>query len=402
MQQTYVGSQPIYNKDLKIHAYQLLFHSSKENKASFDNGDQATSEIILHSLTDIGLDKLIGTYKTCINFTRKFILGEYPIPNLKNRIIVELQEGITVDQTIIDALHGLSAKGFTLAMPESLYLAHFNTPSEYRYIVKFDINKNDIGQLPLRIENIQADNVRVLAEKVETQAEYAACNELDFDYLQGFFFCLPNIVKGVGIPGNKLQLIRLLNKLHNDETDSTELEQLISLDVNLSYRLLRYANSSHLGLNTRIESIQHAVTLLGWDTIKMITTLLALSSVNDKPPELFLFGLIRAKMCEYVSKKIDGIDENMAFAAGLLSIIDALLDASMEEILAQLPLNNILTQALLGYEGELGHLLHDCTAYVHSKQEEALLSGISSITLRECYLKSLVWAKATAPEFATN
>lgn len=397
MHDTYVGSQPIYKKDLSIYAYQLLFRNSRENKASFSDGDKATSEVILNSLTDIGLDKLVGNHRACINFTRNFILGEYPIPTLKRRIVVEIQEGVTLDKELIDALHQLAEKGYTLALPEPLFHKHFNSPSEQLYIVKFDITKYNNAQLESALENIRQNNVRLLVEKIETEQEFQTYSQMDFDYYQGFFFCQPNIIKGRGIPSNKIQLVQLLQKLQDDDTDSKEIDQLISSDVSLSFRLLRYANSSMFGLNTRIESIQHAVSLLGWNTIRMIGTLLVLSSVDDKPPELFHHGLVCAKLCDYLTKYKHRIDKNMAFTAGLLSIVDALLDAPMEEVLAQLPLNQKLTLALLSHEGELGELLHDSIAYILGKPEEAIKSGLTSVILRESYLKALVWANATVP-----
>lgn len=397
MQDTYVGSQPIYNKELGIFAYQLLFRNSDENKASFSDGDQATSEVMLNSLTDIGLDKLVGNHKACINFTRNFILGEYPVPGLKRKIIVEIQEEGELDKTIIEALQQLSEKGYTLALPEAIFHEHFSTPSEHIYIIKFNITKYSNEQLVSTMENLRLDNVRLLAEKIETPQQFQECSDMGFDYYQGFFFCQPNIVKGRGIPANKIQLVQLLQKLQDDDTDSKEIDRLISTDVSLSFRLLRYANSSMFGLNTRIESIQHAVSLLGWDAIRMIATILVLSSIDDKPPELFHNGLVRAKMCEYLTKYKHRIDKNMAFTAGLLSIVDALLDASMDEILAQLPLNKNLTQALLNHKGELGELLHDSIAYINSKPEEATSSGLGGVVLRECYLKALVWANATLP-----
>lgn len=397
MHHTYVGSQPIYNNDLVIYAYQLLFRNSDENKALFADSDKATSEVILTTLTDIGLEKLVGMHKACINFTRNFILGEYPIPNIKRRIIIELQEDVTSDPEIIENLNTFSSKGFVLAIPEATYQAHFKKNKDYTYIITVDTSRYNNDQLQEIISNNQAENVKLLAQKIETPEAFSFCNDLGFDYFQGFFFCRPNIVKGTSIPAGKFQLVRILNKLQDEDTDSKELDDLISTDINLSYRLLRYANSSHLGLNSRIESIQHAVTLLGWNTIKMITTLLVLSSIDDKPPELFYFGLIRARLCENLAQYKPSVDKNMAFTAGLLSIVDALLDASMDNVLAQLPLNEKLTLALLNHEGELGEILHDTIAYVHHKPEKATMSSLDSSIIGENYLKALRWANATMP-----
>ncbi|MDH5408815.1 MAG: HDOD domain-containing protein [Gammaproteobacteria bacterium] len=397
MHNTYVGTQPIYNKDLVIYAHQLLFRNSDENKASFKNSDQATSEVILNTLTDIGLDKLVGSGKALINFTQKFVVGEYPIPGIKRRIVVELQENIEPDDAIVTGLNQLADKGFTLAMNESLYSKYFNTPSDHEYIIKFDTKSNEPAKVKEHIEQYRADNVKFLAEKVETQDDFIFYSDLGFDYFQGFFFCRPNIVKTKGIPSTKIQVVQLLQKLQDEDTDSKKIDALISTDVSLTYRLLRYANSSHLGLSTRIDSIQHAVTLLGWTTVKMIATLLVLSSIDDKPFELFYFGLLRAKLCEILAGYKQGIDKNMAFTAGLLSVVDALMDADMEEILAQLPLSNTLTQALLNHEGSLGGILSDAIAYIEHRPEEAVNTELSASALREAYLKALMWTTATAP-----
>lgn len=397
MYRSYVGSQPIYNRDLSIYAYQLLFRNSVENRASFTDSDKATSEVIINTLTDIGIDKLAGTHKACINFTRNFIVGEYPIPSIKQRIIIDLDASIVPDQQLVEALNQLSIKGFTLAMPYATYQQHFSTNKEARYIIKFntmEISPEDIAE---QIENLNRDNCKVLAEKIETHAIYERCEELGCDYFQGYFICEPNIIKGSSIPANKMQLIKILNKLQDDNTDAKELDKLISADANLTYRLLRYANSSHLGLNTRIDSIQHAVSLLGWDTIKMLTTLLVLASIDDKPPSLFYFGLLRARLCETVAQTMSGIDKNTAFTAGLLSILDALLDSAMDDVLAKLPLNNELTSALLTHDGQLGKLLHDVIATVELDTSAKLRSGIDKKRLSEDYLKALIWTNISMP-----
>ncbi|MDH5444117.1 MAG: HDOD domain-containing protein [Gammaproteobacteria bacterium] len=394
---TYVGSQPIYNSNLEIYAYKLLFRNSMDNKANFEDADRATSELIINSLTDIGLDRLIGKHKASIKFTRNFLLGEYPIPKLKNRIIIELEDTIEFDDDILKTLGEFSEKGFTLSMSEETYLKYFSDKPDYKYIVKFNIKNPGQANLLELISSIKDDNVKTMAEMVETQQDFISCNEIGFDYFGGFFFCEPLIVKGVGIPGNKLQLVKLLHKLQDEETSAQELDSLISTDITLSYRLLRYANSSYSGLKTRVESIQHAVSLLGLDTIKMIATLMALSSIDDKPQELFFFGLIRAKMCEHLTEFLPGITPNMAFTVGLLSIINALLDSPMEDILAKLPLNENLTMALLNHEGPLGHMLHDVIAYINNKQDDYRLTKLSDGILCYAYLQAVVWANSIAP-----
>ncbi|MDH5182051.1 MAG: HDOD domain-containing protein [Gammaproteobacteria bacterium] len=400
MSHTYVGSQPIYSRDLAIYAFQLLFRNSTENRAGYTNGDRATSDVIINTLTDIGLDRLVGSHRACINFTRNFIVGEYPIPNLTQRIIIELQgDDIADDPLIINALHQLSRRGFILALSEKMYQQHFAGNRDFNYIVRFNPYKYTFSELKNQNTLIKQDkqNVHTLVEKIETNEMFSQCVELGFDYYQGFFFCEPNIVKGRGIPANKLQLLRILGTLQDENIDNKTLEEMIGTDVGLTFRLLRYANSSHLGLNTRVDSIQHAVSLLGWNTVKMITTLLVLSSVDDKPAEVLFFGLLRARMCETLAAYVPVVDKNAAFTAGLLSILDIMLDAPMEDVLAEIPLSDALISALLNRRGKLGGLLDDAVYYIEHKPHLAANCGLKADLLAEHYLNALSWANTILP-----
>ena len=398
MYETYIGCQPIYSKELNLSAYQLLFRSNNiDNEAHFPDADLATSQVILNTLTEFGLDKLIGTRKAYINFTRNYLLGKYPIPNITKRIIVELADDMEYDSAIHTALQSLVLKGYTIAMSDKVYLEYFKDKYPIPCVVKVDVQTHNKEHLEEHLAGLRGDDVKLLAERIETQDEFSHYSLLDFDYFRGFFFCQPNIIKGKSIPANKLQLIKVLSKLQDPDADVNMLEELVSSNISLSYRLLRYANSSHLGLNTRIDSINNAISLLGWDTVRMVTTLLTLASVEDKPPELFYFALIRAKMCELICEAGSDLDKHAAFTVGLLSIIDALFDTAMEELLAKLPLSTSLTEALMEHKGILGYILHDVIHYIHNQPEQATRLGLGISQLKTYYLKALIWANATSP-----
>jgi len=394
----YVGSQPIYNKSLEIYAYHLLFRNNDINKAQFSNEDQATSEVILNTLTNIGLDKIVGSHKASINFTRKFIIGEYPIPNMKDKIMVEIDRSTNLDDLMIENLNILGDKGYTLIMHKPHYQQYTQTKSdsEHEIIIKFDIKTYSRFELQQILFSPKENNISYLASKIETREEFDYCNSLDFEYYEGFFICEPNIIKRKEIPSSKAHVIQILRKLYDEKYNIKEIETLISTDVSFSYRILRYANSSLLGLSTRIDSIQHAILMLGWNSVRMIATLLILTKMEDCPLEVIYFGVLRAKMCENLAAQ-KNLDKNMAFAAGLFSIIDTLLSIKIEDILALIPLNETLIAALLDGETELGKLLFDTKSYISHQPELATKSKLSRATLGDAYIHALQWTNESIP-----
>jgi EAL and modified HD-GYP domain-containing signal transduction protein len=238
--------------------------------------------------------------------------------------------------------------------------------------------------------------VKLLAEKVETQEDYAYCKELGFDYFQGYFFCRPNIVKGRHTPSSKLTIMRLLAKINEPNLDFKDLEKLIIHDVSLSYRILRYINSALYSLSNKVESIHRAITLLGLKAIRSWITILAMSKIDDKPYELMMVALSRAKMCETLADQ-QRLDPNTAFTVGLLSTLDALMDKNLDDLLKDLPLSEEINAALLSFDGPLGKTLHAVLAYERGEWDTALaVSDFSTVDLSDTYLQAIRWSEDTS------
>ena len=115
---------------------------------------------------------------------------------------------------------------------------------------------------------------------------------------QGYFFCRPELMRGRRIDANRAALLDLLAALHNPETELADLQSKIALDVGLSFRLLRYINSAFFGLRQQVRSIGQAVALLGLEHLKQWATLTVFTSIDDKPAELTITALVRARFCE--------------------------------------------------------------------------------------------------------
>lgn len=394
-----IGRQPIFDKALNTVAYELLFRDCDgKNRATIRDGDQATTEVILTAFTEIGLKNLFNNKPAFINLTRSFIEGTVPLPNMAGQVVLEVLEHIPVNDTTVAAVKRLRQQGYTIALDDHVYHPHLDPFVDAADIIKLDILSQDHATLAETVRLLRGKGKKLLAEKIETHDEFAFCQSLCFDYYQGYFFCRPEVLTLKAMPANKLQVIKILSKLQDPDTHIDELENDISHDVTLSYRLLRYVNSAHFALRQEIESISQSIMLLGWDNIRSIATLIIMSRIEDKSIDLFKTGLIRAGMCRVLAKKVRPGADDSFFTAGLLSIIDALMDQPMGEVMQQLPLSDELQNALVYQQGDIGHTLADVIEYVKGHPAAVCGSNYSLDDLTEAYLQALQWADATAME----
>lgn len=391
MSNIFIARQPIYDRRLKVFAYELLFRASDENNhADVTDGDDATSQVLINALMEIGLPDLVDKSLAFINLTQQHILNGLPHTLAHENIVLEVLEDVVPDAALIDALQNLKDDGYTIALDDFVCHESKQQMVDLADIIKIDVMELQGKRLADQVKQLRPTGAKLLAEKVETPDEFEYCKALGFDYFQGYFFCKPNIVKGDHTPTSRMAIMQLLTKVQDPELDINELQELISRDVSLSYRILRYINSAHFSMGKKIESMKHAINLLGLKTIKTWVTILAMSSVDDKPYELILTALIRARMCETLASKLT-ISPEHAFTVGLFSALDAFLDKPLNEILATLPLADELHAALLKHSGELGKLLDLVLNYERGQWHNVTDMQFDAKTLHTHYINALRW-----------
>ena len=393
MDDIYIARQPIYDAQLKVIAYELLFRSGKTNEANVIDGDSATTNVIINAITEIGMDQLVGPHRAFINLTRNHILqmAEQPMPELKDRLVLEILEDIEAEEVIVEAVSKLVKDGFTIALDDFIYNDSLQPLVDLSDIIKIDLMAlNDEG-LEAHAIKLANGKRKLLAEKVETQEEFDRCKELGFDYYQGYFFSKPQIIKGKSLPANKIAIMKLLAKLQDTEGRNDELAHIISQDITMSVRVLRYINSAQFGFSKEVDSIQHAIMMLGRTTIRNLANLLSMSQIEDKPHELLIIAMIRAKMAENIAQLVN-TDKEICFTTGLFSIIDTLMNQDMELLIEGLPLTENIRAALIRHEGELGKILRCVLAYESGDWKNANYDQLNINEVRECYLDALKWA----------
>ena len=251
----YVGRQSIYDRDFNVAAYELLYRSDSRNYVDVNDHSMATAALLNNVFTSIGFDDLVGDKPAFINMPREFLVGSFPIPEINSNIVVEILEHVEPDEEVIDALLILKKRGYTLALDDYIFEPEHEPFLKIVDIIKLDVADIGIDSLREKIAQLKPYNVKLLAEKVETQHEVEQCLGMGFDLFQGYYFSRPKLVSGKKISPNQVAVVELAAKLRQKNIDVDSLFGPISRDVTLSYKLLRYVNSAMYSFEREITSI---------------------------------------------------------------------------------------------------------------------------------------------------
>jgi EAL and modified HD-GYP domain-containing signal transduction protein len=381
-----VARQPIYDSAMNVAAYELIVRDRDRDRLPSADGAAATSSTI----TDIGLS-LVAGHPAYVKVSREFLLDGYAAALPADRVVFEVRPSVAPDGRVVSALEALVGDGYRICLQGFVHDEGMLPLLELAKVVKLDVRSLDPGTLREQVSLMGRHEVKLVAENVETHDELDFCQELGFDLYQGYFFCKPRVVNERGIQVNDMARLQLVAELQGSEVDFGALQEIISRDVGLSYNLLRFVNSAFFSLPRRVESLRDALVLLGLDNVRRWSTLMALASSQDKPHELLVTGLIRARMCELLAEAAGEKDKEGYFTAGLFSVVDALMDSSMIEVLRSLPLSEEIIGALLNYDGTKGRVLHAVLAYERGDFGELgeLPAGTSP---SELYSQAVDWA----------
>ncbi len=388
----FVGRQPILTSKRSTYAYELLYRSCEDNVAVFDDAESATAELLVNSFLEIGLERIVGSRRAFINISEKFLLGGHASSLPQERVVLEVLETVQPTAEVLSALSQLRSNGYKIAIDDFVYSPELMPLVELADIVKVDLPEIDADELPRHVDILKQQNVRILAEKVETEAEFETCKQLGFDYFQGYFFARPTLIKGKQLPGNRLTMVRLLTQLQRPEVTIQEIAEIVRTEPALSLKLFRFVNSAFGGLSQKVESIQHAVTLIGLKRIKSITSLTILSqSTQDKPAEFMRTVLVRARMAELLAIKMQVDDSESYFLSGLLSALDALLQLPLDEAIALISISPDVEAALTSRSGPIGQVL-DCVMQYEQGNWNHVALPIDDQDIRDAYLQAIEWA----------
>ena len=398
----FVARQAIFDRTLKIYGYELLFRSCLTDR--YDGQDEALAslQVIANSFLTIGAGKIVGGRQAFINCPQS-LLSDARVEVLpRATTVIEILESIKPEPEAIAACRRLKDLGFRLALDDFTGQQGYEAFIELADFIKVDFRDVPKAERASICARYGKRGIRMLAEKVETRQEFQEALDFGYDYYQGHFFARPSIVTGREITGYRLNYLNILKEIHQPEIDHRQVTELIQWEVSLTHRLLRFVNSAAFERSARVGSIGEAVALLGDEGIRKWVWLAALPELAaNKPGELIISATIRARFCELIAP-LAGLASRQSdlFLIGMLSLLDAMLDRPLEELLAELHLAADMEDALLSRESP-GNGVASVYTMVRAYEAAdwptlvacAARLRIPRERLPELYLQSVAWAE---------
>ncbi|WP_398441123.1 EAL and HDOD domain-containing protein [Sedimentibacter sp.] len=354
----YVGRQPIFDRNMNVFAYELLYRRSMNNFFEEIDDNKATAELINNYFLSMHSVELTSGTKAFINFSQDMLLMEIPLLLPVDTTVVEVLERVEINEDIIAACRKLRDNGYLIALDDFVFNESYLPLMEIAHIIKIEFSAVD-HETQRKLIKKYKNKIKFLAEKVETREEYLLALDMGYDYFQGYFFSKPVIVKGKEIGSLNNSLIRIMNELNKKEPDYQRISQIIETDMGLSYKLLKLANSAFFGTRNQILSIKQALVQLGLIEIKKWVYLMMLKDIQIiENKELIRNCFIRAKFMELLALETGKTDrQSEYFMTGMFSSINVLLNRDMNEIVNELCLADDVKEALLGTDNEIKRLL---------------------------------------------
>ena len=394
----FIARQPIFDRHEDVYGYELLFRSGMENRFTSDDCEAAACDVADNFLNDSARTLTAGR-RAFINCTREFLLNEYATLLPKEETVLEILETVEPDAEVLAACRRLKRLGYTIALDDFVYAEKFQPFIELANIIKIDFKLSGPSQRQQAVAKFEPCGIQLLAEKVETRAEFAEARNRGYHYFQGYFFCKPQIVRSHHIPAFKAHYLRLLQAINRPELVRSEVVALIDREVSLCYKLLRFINSPFFGFRCEIRSTGHALALLGDEELRRWASVSAVLRIaGNTPSELVLTALTRGRCCELLTLHRDThINQQSMFLLGVFSLMEAMLGRPISEIVSEIALPDVVRSALLGRQNRYRETLDLVKAFEAGmwgevselaaalKQDESHLSAT--------YLEAVDWAQ---------
>lgn len=350
-------------------------------------------------MSDMGTQWLLSDKLAFINVSVELLHSEFLELLPPRRVVLELLETVKSSADVVARLKELRQLGFHIALDDFLPSAETLPLLQCASYVKLDVQTHglaDAVKLCAKLKNLP---LKIIAEKVETHEEFKACRNLGFHFFQGYYFAHPETLTAKVVRPAYATVLNLLNAVSRDAGIEC-IENGFKRDPALSFKLLRYINSVGFGLSCEIQSIRHALTILGSKQLyRWLTLLLITAGENATAPALMKTAITRGRLAELLGEGLlDRADCDNLFIVGAFSLLDAMLDMPMEQVLEKVLLPATISDALLRREGIYGPFLQLAEACEDADSERiaslAAALKFDPDKINDCHIAALAWVES--------
>jgi c-di-GMP phosphodiesterase len=387
-----LARQPIFDPNLKTVGYELLFRDETCQAAPLEYTTRTTSLVLADTLAEFGLERVVGNLPAWVTFPSEYLTEKLPIPIGPKALVIQVQTDVAGDEEALDRLRDLKQQAYRIVFDASGHDPSLTEILKIASVAKIDIRGRAVDDVKRDVALYSAYPAALLAKRISRMSDFDACHKLGFKLFQGNFICQPEQIKQKRVPTNRLAMMRILSELYSENPSTEKVRNLVQQDVTLSYRLLKWLNSSLFALPHPVESIQHALVMLGLNRLRNLVSLIVLSRIDDKPAEVVTNCLMRARIGERIARNYEISAETM-FTVGLLSLLDVLIGTPMEQILETMPLATELQQAILHREGTCGRLLSGIEAHERGDWAGIDAARLDLSVLTPAWVDAAVWVR---------
>ena len=394
---------PFFDRNMSVSAYSLftrknnfLMNPSLLGSRQFDGAAYVDG---LELIQELGTTTLSGGKPIFVSLNNISIFSslESECKNTNHAPILLIDQTFPPVSMYTDRIRELREFGYHFAirnLPVHCYEDYAPILSQMDYIL-IDCQKIDAVKASFYFRKLYPD-ICICASNIPDTETFGKLSPAEtISLFEGTFFRMPVTRGEHKVSPLKINYISLLNLIEEDDFDLTKAADIISQDTALIISLLRLANTR--SFNSEITSVRVAVSMLGQkDLTRWIQTTVIEKLCSDKPNELMRLSLLRAKFAENLAPVFGmAMRSQELFLTGLFSILDIILDCSMEEALSMVRVSGKIRAALLGRTGSLAEVLHFIVKYESAEWQEVsrqlVLKNIEIPDVSHAWVSSLQW-----------
>jgi len=361
----YIVRQPIKNTAKQIIGYEIMYYGENQaygvEEKPAGSRDHAVADTVYNVLTQ-NVDKALKGSLNFMTFNSTLLMKKAPSLFEKSSLVIQIDDSVIIHPLAMHFVQQYAKEGYKIAVNEFQFVPRYVSLMRDIDYIKLNFRTTTDVTLYNVIEMAHTLGKKVVATEINSEELYEKALDLEADALEGSYVAETLATRAHSSSYLEGNFFRLMVAVTREMPDVEEIEEIISTDATLTYGLLRIANSAYYAMRNRVTTIRQAVMTLGIGQLKQWVYLLSASNKDneiDPASEEFLkLSFMRANFCTELMDlaKDMPITKGDAYLLGMFSTLNYLIDAPLEEILAQVPLPDEIREALLHQEGRCGKL----------------------------------------------